>query len=217
MKTHDFEAKAEADVRPRRREAGEPSRETVRPPDAASSSSGPLSAARLLALQSTHGNRFVQRVVERARDDEPELAPETARAIAGARGGGRALDGEVRGRMEEAFGADFEGVRVHTDEKSDDLNRELRARAFTTGEDVFFRRGQYDPGSSTGRELLAHELAHVVQQSGAPVQAKLTLGPAGDRFEQEADRAAREVVRMESRTDSGPVQRMEDDLEDEES
>jgi hypothetical protein len=53
---------------------------------------------------------------------------------------------------------------VHTDARSDALNRALEARAFTTGQDIFFRSGEYDPGSAAGQALLAHELAHVVQQ-----------------------------------------------------
>jgi hypothetical protein len=67
--------------------------------------------------------------------------------------------------MERVFGADFSGVRVHTDAHSDSLNHSLHARAFTTGKDIFFKQGEYNPGSSTGQELIAHELAHVVQQN----------------------------------------------------
>jgi hypothetical protein len=81
--------------------------------------------------------------------------------------GGRALDANIRRSMEGAFGADFSGVRVHTDAKADTLNRSLNARAFTTGNNLFFRRGEYNPGSSGGKQLLAHELTHVVQQGGS--------------------------------------------------
>jgi hypothetical protein len=72
--------------------------------------------------------------------------------------------------MEPVFGADFSQVRVHTDTQANTLNRTLSARAFTTGRDIFFRQGEYRPGSSTGQELIAHELTHVVQQGGAGVQ-----------------------------------------------
>nr|MCM0593799.1 DUF4157 domain-containing protein [Gloeotrichia echinulata DEX184] len=68
-----------------------------------------------------------------------------------------------------AFGADFSGVKVHTDGQSDQLNRSIQARAFTTGQDVFFRQGEYNPGSRGGQELIAHELTHVVQQNGGAV------------------------------------------------
>jgi len=98
-------------------------------------------------------------------------------SIEGARSGGRGLDKGVRASMEPAFGADFSGVRVHADAKSDSLNRSLQARAFTTGQDVFFRSGEYNPGSSGGQELLAHELTHVVQQNGSTVMKKPESGP----------------------------------------
>jgi hypothetical protein len=68
--------------------------------------------------------------------------------------------------MEDAFGADFSGVKVHSDAQSDSLNQSLQATAFTTGSDVFFAKGQYKPTSPAGQELLAHELTHVVQQGG---------------------------------------------------
>ncbi|MEZ4633783.1 MAG: DUF4157 domain-containing protein [Caldilineaceae bacterium] len=94
-----------------------------------------------------HGNRFVQRVVDlmRSEDGEGDIDPEIERTIHGARGGGHALDSGVRARMEPAFKADFGGVRVHTDSRADTLNRSLRARAFTTGQDIFFKQGEYSP------------------------------------------------------------------------
>ena len=97
-------------------------------------------------------------------------------AIAGQRGKGQALDDTIRQPMEQAFGADFSSVKVHTDGKSDRLNHSLQAKAFTTGQDVFFRQGSYQPNSRTGQELLAHELTHVVQQSDDTVRrsGKLT-------------------------------------------
>ncbi|MCB0115335.1 MAG: DUF4157 domain-containing protein [Caldilineaceae bacterium] len=152
-----------------------------------------------MQLQRAHGNRFVQRVVDlmRSEDGEGDIDPEIERTIHGARGGGHALDSGVRARMEPAFKADFGGVRVHTDSRADTLNRSLRARAFTTGQDIFFKQGEYRPGSSSGRELLAHELTHVVQQNGNGVQTKLTLGRPGDKYEQEADSMAQAVLEKE--------------------
>ncbi|BAZ78769.1 DUF4157 domain-containing protein [Sphaerospermopsis kisseleviana CS-549] len=90
-----------------------------------------------------------------------------------ARGGGQPLGDNIRKPMEQAFGADFGGVKVHTDSHSDGLNRSIQARAFTTGQDIFFRQGEYNPGSRGGQELLAHELTHVVQQNGGMVQRSL--------------------------------------------
>lgn len=155
----------------------------------------------LLRLQRQYGNLFLQRVLAVARqsDEGGDVAPAIERAIHSKRGGGQALDGGVRGKMESAFGADFGGVRVHSDSESDALNRSLNARAFTTGSDIFFRQGAYSPGSSAGKELLAHELTHVVQQRGKEVRKKLTVGRPGDRFEQEADRVARAIMAREER------------------
>ncbi len=88
-------------------------------------------------------------------------------AIQQTRGGGQALDVSIREPMEQAFGGvDFRGVKVHTDGRSDQLNRSIQAKAFTTGQDIFFREGAYNPRIRSGQELLAHELTHVVQQTG---------------------------------------------------
>jgi len=84
-----------------------------------------------------------------------------------ARGGGSALPKETLGQMNSGFGADFSGVRVHNDQQSDALNRSINARAFTSGSDIFFRGGEYKPGTQAGQETIAHELTHVVQQGGA--------------------------------------------------
>jgi hypothetical protein len=156
----------------------------------------------LMRLQRQYGNRFVQRVMDLARkgDGEADAAPEVEAGIRRAQGGGQALDGGVRAQMEPAMGADFSGVRVHTGPQAHDLNQAVSARAFTTGQDIFFRQGEYRPGTSSGRELLAHELTHVVQQTGGGEgpQAKLTVGAAGDQYEQEADRVAGQVMRQEA-------------------
>ncbi|MBW2057772.1 MAG: DUF4157 domain-containing protein [Deltaproteobacteria bacterium] len=156
----------------------------------------------LVRLQQRYGNRFVQRVLALAaeRSEEQEVSPELEETIDRARGGGRPLDPESLARMEPAFHADFSRVRVHTDQEADSLSQALNARAFTTGRDIFFREGAYDPGSSAGRELLAHELTHVVQQSGEEIKPKLILGLPGDEYEREADEVAKAVARKENRS-----------------
>ena len=92
--------------------------------------------------------------------------------LAARRGSGSPLSREVRALMEPRFGADFGGVRVHTDQEADTLNRAVGARAFTVGNDIYFSRGAYEPGSSSGRYLLAHELTHVVQQGGDGIKTR---------------------------------------------
>jgi Domain of unknown function (DUF4157) len=86
------------------------------------------------------------------------------------RGGGQGLSDSIRQPMEQAFGANFSNVRIHTDSQSDQLNRSINAQAFTTKNDIYFSNGKYNPGSKSGQELLAHELTHVVQQGGSTVQ-----------------------------------------------
>jgi hypothetical protein len=75
--------------------------------------------------------------------------------------------------MEQAFQADFSSVKIHTGSQSDQLNRSIQARAFTTGQDIFFRSNEYNPGSTAGQEILAHELTHVIQQNPNRVSRKI--------------------------------------------
>lgn len=91
-------------------------------------------------------------------------------AINSARGSGQPLEASLQRSMGAAMGMDFREVKVHTDAQSDQLNRSIQAKAFTTRQDVFFRQGAYDPGSRNGQELIAHELAHISQQSRSAVQ-----------------------------------------------
>ncbi|MEI1373256.1 DUF4157 domain-containing protein [Nostoc sp. UHCC 0926] len=97
-------------------------------------------------------------------------SPDLETGIQQARGSGQPLAKSVRQPMEQAFGADFSGVKVHTDTQADQFNQSIQAKAFTTGQDVFFRQGAYELGSRGGQELLAHELTHVMQQKGRSVQ-----------------------------------------------
>ncbi|MGH1394612.1 MAG: DUF4157 domain-containing protein [Trichormus sp.] len=103
-----------------------------------------------------------------------EASTDLASVIESARGGGQPLDAGLQRSMGQAMGADFSGVRVHTDAQADQLNRSIQAKAFTTGQDVFFRQGTYEPGSRGGQSLIAHELTHVVQQNRGVEQANGT-------------------------------------------
>lgn len=123
-------------------------------------------------------------------------APVDPHQIKAQLGSGGSLEGSIRSRMESGFGHDFSRVRVHTDSKAADLSSKLNARAFTIGNDVAFAEGEYKPGSLIGDALIAHELAHVVQQSGgdtsvAPMEVEKG---ALDGLEEDADRSAASVV-----------------------
>ena len=170
--------------------------------------------AALTTFQQQVGNRAVQRLLAQRSGDGPfDLDEETADRIDRERGGGQSLDSTVQANMSDATGHDFSDVKVHTGPESHALNESLSAKAFTTGHDIFFREGAYDPGSSSGQELLAHELTHVVQQSSGRVDGgggRMTVNAPGDTYEQEADSVAKAVT---STTDAPSLQRQEDDGE----
>ncbi|MBD2253377.1 DUF4157 domain-containing protein [Nostoc parmelioides] len=105
-------------------------------------------------------------LIQRVNNGGMAASPDVEAGIQRAKGSGQPLSDSIREPMGQAMGADFSGVRVHTDAQSDQLNRSIQAKAFTTGQDVFFRLGAYEPGSRGGQELIAHELTHVVQQGG---------------------------------------------------
>ncbi len=153
----------------------------------------------VLQLQRRRGNQYVQRAlaVQRRGDGAGEVAPEVEAAIQRQRGGGQSLDKDVRAQMEPFFGVDFSRVRVHTGSEADTLNRAVSARAFTTDSDIFFRDGEYAPNSSAGRELLAHELTHVVQQGGG-MRRRMAVSSPEDAEEREAEDVARTLVGRKS-------------------
>jgi hypothetical protein len=186
--------------------------------------------ALLLSLQRTHGNRFVQRllngqiapggealggagidrpprsadtkpvIIQGARDDGQPLeraeqqAPEDIQAQLGP---ASSMEGGLRGRMESVLGQDFSGVRLHTDSRAAALASSLNARAFTIGSDVAFGAGQYQPGTPLGDGLIAHELAHVVQQQIAYSLTPTQWREGSDEYndlEKEADASAAGAV-----------------------
>jgi hypothetical protein len=89
------------------------------------------------------------------------------------RGAGRPLDASTRREMESRIGYDFSSVRLHTDSRAGQSAQSLSAQAYTVGSSVVFAPGKYAPQSTEGRRLLAHELTHVVQQTGAPQTSAL--------------------------------------------
>lgn len=101
---------------------------------------------------------------------------------------GQPLDRETRAFMEPRFGHDFGYVRVHADARAAESARAVNALAYTVGREVVFDEGQYVPGTKQGRQLLAHELTHVVQQSGITCDlANLTVGEPNSGYEREAE------------------------------
>ncbi len=106
--------------------------------------------------------------------------PDLEARLDASRGGGSSLPARTREFMESRFDHDFSAVRVHTGANSEQLNRDVRSLAFTSGSDIYFGSGQYRPDTDSGQHLLAHELTHVVQQNGSggtgPVREKADPG-----------------------------------------
>jgi hypothetical protein len=166
----------------------------------------------LSALQQKIGNRAIQRLLtQRSEDGSTELNEDTASRVNQERSGGQPLMEGVQKQMGAALGYDLSGVHVHTSPEADSLNRELGAKAFTTGQDIFFREGNYDPNTSSGQQLIAHELTHVVQQGTGEVSSdagRMKVNEPGDIFEQEADSVADTITNTDV---SAQIQKQEEE------
>ena len=120
---------------------------------------------------------------------------------------GQPLDAEARAFMEPRFGHDFSQIRVHADSRAAASAEAVRALAYTVGQEVVFGAGQYEPGTTEGRRMLAHELAHVVQQ-GDRVTSTSTELPVGDvatPYEHEAETVADRLVNVSEPTHPTPL------------
>ncbi len=95
-----------------------------------------------------------------------KASPALANQLTKSKGKGTPLSSASNKSMSNKIGHDFSQVKIHTGEQAHQMNQSLNAKAFTHGSDIYFKKGQYNPNSSEGKHLLAHELTHVVQQSG---------------------------------------------------
>ncbi|MCF6358780.1 MAG: DUF4157 domain-containing protein, partial [Draconibacterium sp.] len=128
------------------------------------------------------------------KSDSPvkETHSATEQILNSSKGNGSPLNSEIQSQMEGSFGANFSGVKIHTDSTAVQLNKELGAQAFTAGKDIYFNEGKYSPDSRNGKKLLAHELTHSVQQGAAQVQPFIqreitaTTSPTTERAIEEA-------------------------------
>ncbi len=101
------------------------------------------------------------------------LGPDFAHRLQASKGSGAPLMQHLQREMEDGMGTDFSEVRIHTGQEAVQMSRDIHAKAFTHGRDIYFNAGQYRPHSQDGRRLVAHELAHVVQQGRATVQRQV--------------------------------------------
>ena len=146
-------------------------------------------------LHRTVGNQAVQRLFAAAptSDSDGDIGQRIRSAS-----GGVALEANVQRGLEQQLGADLSSVRVHADSHADALARQVNATAFTSGSDIFFRTGAYNPSSAAGRHTLAHEAVHVVQQAsgpvaGSPAQGGISLSDPSDAYERTAEATASAV------------------------
>ena len=144
---------------------------------------------RLLRRTAPQTARLERRNVASASSENDQLDA----AVQHARGSsGEALDDETLAQMEPRFGHDFSQVRVHANERAAASAQAMGALAYTVGQDIVFDTGQYAPQTREGQRLIAHELAHVVQQErgsvpGTPLTDTLTVSDPSDNFERAAD------------------------------
>jgi hypothetical protein len=113
------------------------------------------------------------------------------------KGSGQPLDSATNSFMSNRFGADFSNVRIHDNSTAASMSDSISAKAFTHQNNIYFNQGQYQPSTSSGKHLLAHELTHTIQQGavGTSVQPKLEIGSPTSALEKEADSMADKVMR----------------------
>lgn len=166
----------------------------------------------MLGLQRAIGNAGVGAMLDEERSPVHDVVNS---------GGGAPLAPDVRGEMEARLGHDFSDVRVHTDSAAHESAASVNAHAYTVGSNVVFQRDQYDPGSTAGKTMLAHELTHVTQQragevDGAPAAGGIKVSDPSDRFERAAVDNADRVMSGPAPAAGSAVQRdVEEELEEE--
>ena len=106
-----------------------------------------------------------EEMIQAKADGTPTITPSFQSQLKTTKGGGSSLPPDTNRFMSNAFAADFSRVRVHSDSNAAQMSQSIQAKAFTSGNDIYFNHGQYSPGSSDGKKLLAHELTHTIQQS----------------------------------------------------
>ncbi|WP_405095163.1 DUF4157 domain-containing protein [Micromonospora sp. NBC_01412] len=188
---------SDAAARPAGDRPSGPERDTDHLMYAAASAGRPdvLGASGLLGLQRAVGNQAVGELLEAERSPVHSVVNS---------GGGTPLAPDVRADMEARFGGqDFGDVRVHADGAAHESAKSVNAQAYTVGSNIVFQRDSYDPASSAGQHMLAHELTHVVQQRSGPVDG--TDHGGGVKVSDPSDRFEREAVANADRLMSAPA------------
>ena len=129
--------------------------------------------------------------------------PNIGSDLKSAKGGGQKLDATTKSQMESGFGHDLSGVNIHNDSRSAKMNKELGAKAFTNGADIYFNEGQYRPETKEGKQLLAHELTHTLQQGAvdSPLSSEATESPISpsSKSSKESSKATKKAAKAEAK------------------
>jgi hypothetical protein len=165
----------------------------------------------LLKLQQTIGNRAVQRMIQSSSADTEQQGDARSMMpsvddVVGAPG--QALDPRTRAFFEPRFGSDFHQVSVHTGSRAEESAAAVNARAYTVGTHIVFGAGEYAPGNTAGQELLAHELAHVVQNAQGATEASTIDGARAvslpsDPLEKAAEHTAARILEPGAKANAG--------------
>jgi hypothetical protein len=224
MRAHDSDQIHESELRPKA--------SRLEDPDSAMAMRAALSgrldaagAAGLAGLQRVAGNAGASALMDEDRSPVHNVIGS----------GGSPLPADLRTDMEGRFGHDFGDVRVHHDGAAHESATSVNAQAYTVGSDIVFQSGKYDPGSESGKHMIAHELTHVVQQRSGPVDGTdagggVKISDPSDRFEREAVANADRVMAAPSTapvaaapagvqrsTEEAAVQRQDEQAADEET
>jgi|GEM_PF-2667408 len=163
----------------------------------------------------SHGKTGIQTKCEKCQEKEAVQAKSDGAAsennlsvqLAASKGGGTPMAPETQQEMGSGFSADFSDVKIHTGTSAVQMSKSIGAQAFTHGKDIYFNKGKYAPGTTSGKHLLAHELAHTIQQkavSGSDIVQRQAEKPKRDP---KAD-AQTIVSLLEGWTDSAESQRI---------
>ncbi len=127
--------------------------------------------------------------------NKPQFSSSNLRESLAQQSAGQSLDTNLRNELEPQFGHDFGSVRIHADSQADQMAKSINANAFVTGQDVFFREGMFKPNTRDGKQLLAHELTHTIQQArAASTGSELNVSKPNDSLEQAAQTQASAVM-----------------------
>jgi|CXWL01.1.fsa_nt_gi hypothetical protein len=127
------------------------------------------------ALRRKPSSELVTPFIQTKSDTASSVSGSLNSQIQSSKGRGSSLEPNTQTFMESRFGVDFGSVKIHTDSESTQMNTELNAQAFTVGSDVYFNNGKYQPNATEGKYLLAHELAHTIQQGISSNSSQLSM------------------------------------------